>query len=170
MSFSSVHNWAPKSLLLLYYIACFLSAGCSTTSAQKKPALQEVVQPLLSFQRTPCLGSCPAYNAKVYSDGSATFVPFRNALAQDTLRLLLTKQELQQLKQEIAALDYRHLQNSYLSGWSDISSTYLTFYEDGREVKRVKHQEGGPAPLAEFIALTGALLEQKAKEKSLPTY
>ncbi|GAA4428058.1 hypothetical protein GCM10023188_11870 [Pontibacter saemangeumensis] len=130
--------------------------------------MQEVVQPLLSFQKTPCLGSCLAYNAAVYMDGSATVVPFKNAHAQDTLRLQLTVQELQQLKQKIAALDYKLLQNSYLSDWSDISSTYLTFYKEGKAVKRVKHEEGGPAALVEFIAFTGALLEHRTKQKSLP--
>lgn len=106
----------------------------------------------------------------IYTDGSVAYVPFKNALAQDTLQLQLTKQELQQLKQRIEGLEYNNLNTSYLSGWSDVSSAYFTFYENGKELKRVKHQEGGPQALLQFKGWLETLLEQRAAEASTPTY
>ncbi|GAB3527439.1 hypothetical protein GCM10027443_04020 [Pontibacter brevis] len=125
---------------------------------------------LLLFQKTPCLGNCPAYNATIYDNGSISFVEFKNALAQDTLQLQLSDKELQQLKREIAALDYKKLQDRYLTQWSDISSTYLTFFEAGKEAKRVKHEEGGPRQLIKFQEWLHQIIWQRAEEKKTPTY
>lgn len=153
-------------VLLLLYMISYMMIACNTISAQQQFGTQEEVQPLLRFQKTPCLGFCPAYNATLYTDGSAAFVPFEKGEAQDTLHLQLTQQEVKQIKQEIKALNYPSLKNEYLSGWSDIPSTYLTFYENGKEVKRVKHQEGGPEQLIQFQAYINALLEQRAEDQS----
>ncbi|WP_237144038.1 DUF6438 domain-containing protein [Pontibacter pamirensis] len=122
------------------------------------------------FQKSPCLGTCPAYNATIYQDGSISFVEFRNALAQDTIQLQLSEEELQQLKQELERLNYKDLQDSYLTNWSDISTTYLTFYEAGKEVKQVRHEEGGPQELIQFQEWLHTLIWQRAEEKKRPTY
>lgn len=147
---------------LLILTSCgMVITGCGTLQAQKQ---QYKPQPLLLFQKTPCFGSCIAYNATIYSDGSIAYVPYEKGAPQDTLPLQLKEQEFQQLKQEMQALNHKTLQSSYLSGWSDGSSTYLTFYENGKEVKRVKHQEGGPEALIQFQSFVAALLERLAKE------
>ena len=151
-------------LFLLITMLCTMLNGCSKLLAA------EADQPLLLIQKTPCLGTCPAYNATMYENGSVQFVGFKNAVAEDTLLLQLTEQEIQLLKQKLRALNYKELQSSYLTGWSDVSSTYLTFYEKGKEVKRVKHQEGGPQQLILFQEWLHDLIWQKAKEKALPTY
>jgi len=155
-------------LLFLHIAAHILCSGCSTSSAPHVTSGQQPVLPMLLFQKTPCFGTCPAYNATIYTDGSASYVPYEHALAQDTLQLQLTVPELQQLRSRIEVLKYNGLQSSYLSSWSDISSTYLTFYENGKEVKRVKHQKGGPQELLALKTWLGELLEQRAQEKSTP--
>lgn len=151
----------------LHYIAYILiiSACSGATLAQKQQSTSPPAQPLLLFQKTPCLGTCPAYNATLYTDGSVAFVPFERGTAQDTLLLQLPEQEFIQLKQQLQSLNYRELQSSYRSQWSDVPSAYFTFYENGKAVKRVKHQEGGPEALVQFKATVGALLERLAKGK-----
>ncbi len=149
---------------------CFIAFSCNKTVARQQLATQANREPLLLFQKTPCLGICPAYNASLYPDGNVVYVAFQTAQAQDTLQFQLTAPELTELKQLLKSLDYTTLERSYLSGWSDVSSTYITFYEAGKEVKRVKHQEGGPQNLVQFITWLGPLLEEKARVKSLPTY
>ena len=151
---------------LITISACVTISACGgATHAQKQQTSSPPAQPLLLFQKTPCLGTCPAYNATFYTDGSVVFIPFEKGAAQDTLLLQLPKQEFIQLKQQLQSLNYRELQSSYRSQWSDMPSTYFTFYENGKAVKRVKHQEGGPEALVQFKADVGALLERLAKEK-----
>ncbi|RDV16402.1 hypothetical protein DXT99_04150 [Pontibacter diazotrophicus] len=144
--------------------------GCNARQALSNSEAGQSNQPLLLFQKSPCLGTCPAYNATIYQDGSISFVEFKNALAQDTILFQLPEEELRQLKQELEKLKYKDLQNSYLSNWSDISTTSLTFYEDGKEVKQVRHEEGGPQRLVQFQEWLHKLIWQRAEEKKRPTY
>lgn len=157
-------------LLSLLTLINLLLNGCSTTTARSDAATAQATQPLLLFQKSPCLGPCPAYDATIYENGSISFVEFKNALTQDTIQLQLTEEELQQLKRRMEALNYQELQNNYLSNWSDISSTYLTFYKEGREAKQVKHEKGGPQRLIEFQEWLHSLLWQRADEQKRPTY
>lgn len=157
-------------LIMIATLHWLLLSECSSLNALPKGITAQQAMPLLLFQKTPCLGTCPAYNAMVYEDGSIRFVEYKKALAQDTLQLQLAKKELKQLKEAMEELNYKDLQNNYLSGWSDISSTYLTFYEDGKQVKRVKHQKGGPQELLHFQEWLHELLWQRAHDKRRPAY
>lgn len=128
-----------------------VAAGCSSTAAGTtvhKQAAQ--AQPLLLFQKTRCYGACPAYNAIIYEDGSLRFEGIARVPAIDTLRLRLSKHEMIHIRKEIQALQYHALANTYSSQWTDMPATYLTFYQDGKEIKRIKHQEGGPRQLLNF--------------------
>ena len=161
-----------KRLLLSYLSILWwlLLTVCTPSVGQSNTVTAQFLQPLVFFQKSPCLGTCPAYNAMIYENGSVSFVGYKNALAQDTLLLQLSQEELNQLEQKIKALAYRDLQNSYLSNWSDISSTYLTFYEEGKEVKRVRHEAGGPQQLIEFQEWLHTILWQRAEKLKKPPY
>jgi hypothetical protein len=156
-------------LLPLFLLLC-LTMACTASSARQSPDTNNPSLPLLHFQKTPCLGTCPAYNAMIYEDGSITFSAVKRAVAQDTLYFNLTSQELQQLQQQLEALHFEQLQNAYLSQWSDMPATYITFYEAGKEAKRVKHQEGGPENLLQVQEWLHQLVWQRAEEKSRPTH
>ncbi|WP_161891199.1 DUF6438 domain-containing protein [Pontibacter russatus] len=162
----SIYEWLLYTRRLQYiaFLITISSCGVATLAQKQKPSSLPV-QPVLLFQKTPCLGTCPAYNATLYTDGSVAFVPFERGAAQDTLLLQIPEQEFIQLKQQLQTLHYRYLQGSYRSQWSDMPSAYFTFYENGRAVKRVRHQEGGPEALVQLKAAVGTLLERLAKEK-----
>lgn len=157
-------------LQTLVTLIWLLMNGCNASNALSHTESGQLNQPLLLFQKSPCLGTCPAYNATIYQDGSISFVEFKNALAQDTVQLQMSGVDLRQLKQELETLEYRNLQDSYLTNWSDISATYLTFYEAGKEVKQVRHEEGGPQQLIQFQEWLHTLIWQRAEEKKRLTY
>ena len=130
-----------------------LVSSCNTTNAGQSNTDKQHSKQLLQFMKTPCYGPCPAYQADIMDDGSVVFVSWGN-IAQvaddDTLMLRLNKQELKELKADIKALNYTSFQETYLSDWTDRPTSYLTFYTDGKSVKRIKHQEGGPEALTNF--------------------
>ncbi|HEY4651204.1 MAG TPA: DUF6438 domain-containing protein [Pontibacter sp.] len=115
-------------------------------------------EPLLLYQKTPCFGPCPSYEALVYTNGTVRFVPREHTPATDTLTFQLTDKELQKLITEIAELNYKNLQDLYKTEWSDMPSTHLYFYEAGKEVKHIKHQQDGPTQLIRFIEAVHELL------------
>ncbi|MCX2741622.1 DUF6438 domain-containing protein [Pontibacter anaerobius] len=137
-------------LLSLVLLGSILLAGCVKGTAQRNEP-QKQPQKLLLFQKTPCFGTCPAYNATFYSDGSLLYEGFRYVPVQDTVRLQLTQEQLKQVQKSVQELDYTSLESSYLSPYTDLPSSYLTFYENDKEVKRVKHQVEGPEKLQQII-------------------
>ncbi|MFD2247783.1 DUF6438 domain-containing protein [Pontibacter ruber] len=111
---------------------------------------QKNAQVFLIFQKTPCFGICPSYEATIYENGSITYVGWEHVPLKDTVELHLSAPEVKSLQEEVKQLNYSELQDAYLTQWSDMPSTYSTFYANGKEVKRVKHQEGGPEKLLQF--------------------
>ncbi|WP_347156878.1 DUF6438 domain-containing protein [Pontibacter chitinilyticus] len=128
----------------------FCWSGCTTSAVCQTSAAGQPAESLLFFQKTPCYGTCPAYDAMIYANGSITYTGYRYAPVQDTVQFCLPKQDLQQLKKDIEALHYTSLQDNYRAQRTDMPSTYLTFYKEGREAKRIRHQQGGPEALLQF--------------------
>lgn len=139
--------------------ACAASTSCQPTKGGQSPAL------LLQFQKSPCYGTCPAYEATIYQNGSVQFIGWEHVPVKDTVLLCLPRQQLLQLQTDIKQLNYMSLQDTYLSNWTDIPSTYLSFYQDGKEIKRIKHQTGGPEQLTQFQENLHKQLMQLLTEK-----
>ena len=113
---------------------------------------------LLIYQKTPCYGPCPAFDAHIYSDGTVRFKAWDNVPFTDTLESSLTRKELKRLKRDISHLPYQGWRTTYLSQRTDQPAVITTFYEEGRETKSIKHQEGGPEELLLFQKKMDALL------------
>ncbi|SIR41432.1 DUF6438 domain-containing protein [Pontibacter lucknowensis] len=144
-------------------LGLILVAGCST--AQKSSA-QAPDAPLLHFQKTPCLGTCPSYEATILANGSIRYTGYSHVPVKDTVTFTLSPQQLEAIRQEITKLNYASLQDMYLTNWSDMPSTITTFYEAGKEVKRVQQEEGGPKPLLDFQERVHTLLMNLAEEEA----
>ncbi|WP_439882482.1 DUF6438 domain-containing protein [Pontibacter sp. MBLB2868] len=153
----------PLFLLLLCILGCKVNSNCQTSGKNA------AAPPLLQIQKTPCYGPCPAYEATVMENGMVTFVGWDNVPVSDTVQMCFTEKEMNELKKAIEKLDYTSLQTSYGSQWTDIPTTYLTFYQNGKQVKRIKHQKGGPEALVTFQKnLNDKLLELVGKEAQQP--
>lgn len=136
---------------MLLLMSSTLLLACKSITPSVSETEQAEVTPLIMFQKTPCYGTCPAYNATFYSNGKVYYEGFRYAPLQDTATFYLSGQKLQTLQKQLKDLEYTSLDDNYLSPYTDLPSSYLTFYQDGKEVKRVKHQHGGPDALQQFV-------------------
>lgn len=136
-----------SSLSLLPFLTLAVLGGCrspqSTVQAQSD-------NPFLHFQKTPCLGVCPSYEAAIATDGTIRYVGWEHVPVKDTVYFQLQEEEMKALRQEVEQLNIPALRSAYLTDWSDMPSTITTFYQDGKELKRVKQEEGGPQPLLIF--------------------
>ncbi|WP_018477493.1 DUF6438 domain-containing protein [Pontibacter roseus] len=133
-------------LSLLPFLSLTVLAGCRGGQQQE----QQNSSPFLNFQKTPCLGICPSYEAAIATDGIIRYVGWEHVPVKDTVYFQLSDDEMQVLRQEVAQLNPSTLSSTYLTEWSDMPSTITTFYQDGKEVKRVKQEEGGPQQLLTF--------------------
>lgn len=154
-------------LLLSIILSCTAFLGCKAYS-HNAVEQQVTANPFLFIQKTSCLGTCPSYEASILTDGSVIYIGRRYVPITDTLRFFLPKADLVKLRQEVKNLDYSHWQRSYLTQWSDMPSTITAFYEDGKKVKQIKHQEGGPQELVEFQEMLHKLIMNLVEDKSKP--
>ncbi|NEM97518.1 DUF6438 domain-containing protein [Pontibacter burrus] len=141
--------------------------ACKSTAAVTTPA-PVTEEPLLLYRKSPCYGPCPTYEALIYSNGTVQFIPIKYTPVTDTITFTLSAMELSKLKKSLAELNYKNLQNYYKTEWTDMPATHLYFYEAGKEVKHIKHQEGGPESLIRFIEEVHEMLwkyVEAAKEK-----
>lgn len=136
-------------------LGLILGTSCSTA---RNSNVQAQDAPLLHFQKTPCLGTCPSYEATILENGSIRYTGYSDVPVIDTVVFTLPKQQLEELRQEISQLNYTELQDTYLTNWSDMPATITTFYKAGKEVKRVKQEEGGPKSLLDFQEKVHTLL------------
>ncbi|PKV62414.1 DUF6438 domain-containing protein [Pontibacter ramchanderi] len=143
-----------------------LMASCSAT---QKGSVQASAIPLLHFQKTPCLGTCPSYEATFLEDGSVRYIGYSHVPVIDTVTFTLTAQQLNELQQGIAQVDISSLRDTYLTNWSDMPATITAFYKSGKEAKRVKQEEGGPKALLDLQdgvhGLLMSLAEAEAKKR-----
>lgn len=153
--------------VMVFGLACFtgllLLASCSAAQSNK---LVTEEMPLLHFQKTPCLGVCPSYEAIIYANGRIRYIGYEHVPVVDTAYFELPDQVLADIKQDIASLQYTKLPDTYLTNWSDMPSTITTFYEAGKEVKRIKQQEGGPQSLLALQEKVHTLLMNFAEEEA----
>jgi hypothetical protein len=145
-------------------VLCLLLVAACSTAQNKGGAKADA--PFLLFQKTPCLGICPFYEALISESGRIRYIGREHVPVQDTVYFQLTEAELSQLRQEVAQLNYMALQDLYLTNWSDMPSTVITFYEAGKEVKRVQQEEGGPQPLLDLQEKLHSMLMRLAEEEA----
>ena len=141
--------------------------GCKSAAAVTTPDSASE-EPFLLYRKSPCYGPCPTYEAMIYSNGTVQFMPIKYTPVTDTITFALSAPELEKLKKAVADLNYKPLQNYYKTEWTDMPATHLYFYEAGKEVKHIKHQEGGPENLIRLIDEVHEMLwkyVEAAKEK-----
>jgi hypothetical protein len=140
-----------------------LAIGCSAAQHGGK---QQQDTPFLHFQKTPCLGTCPSYEATFLENGTIRYIGYKHVPLQDTASFKLSPQVLEELRQDVTALNYATLKETYLTDWSDMPSTFTTFFEQGREAKRIVQEEGGPQSLLEFQKKVHTLLMDLAEQEA----
>ena len=150
-------------ILLKLGLGLILATGCS---AAQGSSVQKSDTPLLHFQKTPCLGVCPSYEATIMENGTILYIGHSHVPVLDTVIFTLPRQQLEMLRQEASHLNYTSLKDSYLTDWSDMPSTITTFFKAGKEVKRVKQEEGGPKPLLDFQEKVHTLIMGLADEEA----
>lgn len=107
-----------------------------------------------SIKRTPCLGSCSIYEAKLYSDGKATFFGRKNVHMKGRYEGQISQQQMKDLIDEIDKANFFNFESSYpvndsAKRVSEHSKTILTI-QVGDQIKQVKKNNEGPAALLTF--------------------
>ncbi|MBT9394283.1 hypothetical protein KLP40_14015 [Hymenobacter sp. NST-14] len=112
----------------------------------------QLARPTLIFSRTPCLGKCPSYTARVYADGRVEYEGFRYAPVEGRRQLTMSPAVVQDFLREAEQIGFRQLPDSYSSGASDMPATVLSI-TTAQGTKQVRVEENAPQPLQHLFAL-----------------
>lgn len=118
--------------------------GATTSAAADTAAV-------LTFQRTPCYGFCPAYSMRVFADGRVRYVGVRNVPVEGPKELKLPAATVAAMRQEAQTADFAGFKERYSRGTTDVPSTIVGVRQPDGSLKTVTTEGGEPAALTNLI-------------------
>jgi hypothetical protein len=118
----------------------------STLSFSSLQGQTSTASPVVTLKRTHCFGTCPIYELSVFADGTVQWSGEQYVGTVGKASATLSKQQVDDLIQTLAASRFSTFQNSYKSQVTDLPTTFLTFTYDG-VTKTVEDYAFGPDEL-----------------------
>ena len=163
----------PILLLLLAFVACSLPA-CAQKPASPRAASKKIskraarkaaksaaktppaaspatASPVLTFERTPCFGTCPAYVMQVFADGRVAYDGRRGVPVLGPKELRLPAAAVANMLQMAKEAHFDQFQNRYSRGTTDLPSTVIAVRQPNGQLKTVTVEEGASANLTQFV-------------------
>ena len=100
--------------------------------------------PVLTFERTPCFGTCPGYVMQVYADGRVAYEGRRAVPMMGKKDLSLPAATVAEMLRQAQAAHFDQFQNRYSRNTSDLPSTIIAIRQPNGQLKTVVVEEGEP--------------------------
>jgi len=107
---------------------------------------------VVSLQKTPCFGSCPVFEARVFSNGTAIWEGERHTARIGKYEATVPHEWLNELMAEAEAIDFFRMAVRYPlygSALPDVPQT-ITFMQNGGKQRRVTDNAAAPVDLVRF--------------------
>ncbi len=131
-------------------VAAVTPVAPTMASASTKPvastAPKEVDSLLISYAQTPCFGTCPVYEIKVYRSGFTTYEGRQNTEYKGMNYTWLSKDQVKGIIQSAREAGFFTLKSEYDNNISDLSF-HITYVKDKGEALKVTNK-GGEIPEA----------------------
>ena len=135
--------------------ACTRKAQAPQTAATPKTTVvaadSQEAGPVLTFQRTPCFGTCPGYSMKVYADGRVEYEGTRAVPLMGQRELQLPPATVAGMLRQAQQAHFDQFKDTYLSGASDLPTTIIAIRQPNGELKTVVAENNAPANVREFF-------------------
>ena len=119
-------------------------------SSKKPAATQAPVKakteagPVLTFERTPCYGTCPSYLMQVYADGRVAYEGRRAVPIIGKKDLKLPAATVADMLRQAQEAHFDQFQDRYARNTSDLPSTIIAVRQPNGQLKTVVVEEGEP--------------------------
>lgn len=134
-----------KSIFLTLLIAAFFLA-CGTN--QKVLSKKQSASFFLKIEKTACFGSCPIYTMIILGDSKADFTGVRFVEKMGKYTSDIPDSTFRSIVSSSLDADWEDYDSSYLTGYSDLPSTILTFsIASGDTTKVMIESDIGPKEL-----------------------
>jgi Domain of unknown function (DUF6438) len=175
-----------RTLSLLLLLGFFSFASVSTTRAQHVPIKKGKVKkagkknvatpetatpaaagPVLTFERTPCNGTCPAYRMQVYADGRVAYEGGRFVPLKGSQALRLPAATVAEMLRRAKAAHFETFDKEYLSGATDMPGTIVAIRQPNGSLKKVTAENNAPENVKSYFTYLTAQFDQLAQLNGL---
>lgn len=128
-----------------------LTFGLSATTEAQDNCHREI---LITIEREACFGSCPVYSAKIYADGTVTYIGKDFVKAVGERQYKISEDRVKELVSAFAQIKYFSLRDKYATDENGNSltcqpTTTTSICVDGKH-KKVVNYYSAPKELAEL--------------------
>lgn len=175
MVFSISKAMKRTSPLVFVLFSLFFAHACTNgkeASSGESNAVEETMADkslLLKFERTACLGQCPAFRVTIMNDGSATYEGMTFAPREGLYKSTFSKEVVKEIISEAERIGYWDFKEKYDAPVTDIPSTIYEIHHADQQ-HRVVARVGTPAELKAYGKYLDKVIESvkwssKAKDK-----
>jgi hypothetical protein len=139
--------------------------GCRNVKNSENTAVAPVEQSeqgdvslFASISKSPCYGTCPVYEMKIYSDGKVEYEGKRNVERIGKYIATISEEQMQKFVNVANEINYFKLEDKYDSPITDVPSTTTTLSVNG-SAKSVYRRADYPNKILRFEALFEDLFE-----------
>ena len=122
-------------------------AAAPKAQAQPKPE----AEPVITFERTPCFGTCPGYKMQVFSDGRVAYEGRRAVPIMGKKDLKLPASAVADMLRQAQEAHFDQFQGRYSRNTSDLPSTIIAIRQPNGQLKTVVVEEGEPDNVKMFV-------------------
>lgn len=135
-----------------------------TKKPAAKPAATKKVEavPVIVFKRTPCFGTCPHYEATIFSDGHVSYIGYRYVALTGPHELKLPVATVNTILDDARRLNFATFEERYSQGSTDLPATILSIRQPSGQLKTVQAEEGTPPELEALLKYVAAEIEKVA--------
>lgn len=168
----------PLLLLLSFFSLSFMLPACAqrvpTKKVKAKTAGQKTVvptqaatpaaeSPVITFERTPCYGICPAYTMQVYADGRVAYEGRRAVPVLGKHDLKLSAAAVADMLRQAKEAHFDTFDKRYSRYTSDLPSTVVAIRQPNGTLKTVTVEEGAPENVKNLFIYLGNQFDQLAQ-------
>ncbi len=164
-------------LLLSFFSFSFMLPACAQHKATKKvktktaaqnptaslPPVTVAAGPVLTFERTPCNGTCPSYRMQVYADGRVAYEGGRFVPLTGQHDLKLPAATVSEMLNQAEIARFETFDKQYLSGATDMPSTIVSIRQPDGTLKKVTAENNAPANVKSYFAYLTPQFDQLAQ-------
>lgn len=165
-------------LLLSFFSFSFVLPACAQHATTKKVKVKKASKktvattkavtppaagPVLTFERTPCYGRCPAYTMQVYADGRVAYEGRNFVPMMGPHDLRLPAAAVADMVRQAKEAHFETFDKQYSRNTSDLPSTIVAIRQPDGTLKSVTVEEGAPENVRGLFTYLGNQFDQLAQ-------
>jgi hypothetical protein len=166
-------RYIPLFLLLSFF--SLTVPACAQKSTVQKAKTKRVSKktapteagPILTFERTPCFGTCPAYMMQVYADGRVAYEGRSHVPLMGKQDLKLPAAVVADMLRQAKEAHFETFAAQYRSGVTDMPSTIVAIRQPDGTFKKVIAESAVPENVQIYFTYLTTQFDQLAQVKGL---